>query len=75
MYNIVHYYTGHSQPLEEFENREEAIAVFYEIVKGWGEPDPSDEFLELYWFDEETYDMEEEICYHEFTDPNTWSDD
>ena len=60
-FRIVHWYTGHNYILEEYEDRQEAITAFDKLVADWGEPDPTDEFLELYWMDEETYEMEDEI--------------
>ena len=74
-FKIVHWYTGHNYILEEYEDRQEAITAFDKMVADWGEPDPSDEFLELYWIDEETFDMEDEIRIHNLTDPDTWEPD
>ena len=73
-YNITHWYTGHNYIIEEFKEKEEAIAVFDELIKNWGEPDPSDEFLELYYYNEET-GMVEDIRDHNLTDPDTWEED
>ena len=72
-YNITHWYTGHNYIIEEFKEKEEAIAVFDELVKNW-KPDPSDEFLELYYSDEKTGEFEE-ILDHNLTDPDTWEED
>ena len=72
-YKITHWYTGHNYIIEEFNEKEEAIAVFDELVKNW-KPDPSDEFLELYYSNEKTGEFEE-ILDHNLTDPDTWEED
>ena len=73
-YEIVHNYTGHWDIQVEHESLEEAVADFEFMVKNWGEVDPSSEYLELRYYNEETGDLVEELRYHEFTDPETWED-
>ena len=45
------------------------------MINEWGEPDPTDEFLELYYYNEETEEMIDEIVVHYLTDPDTWEED
>ena len=73
-YEIIHYYTGHTDIQVEHESLEEAIADFEYIVKNWGEVDPSSEYLELRYYDDESGDQVDEIRYHELTHPDTWQD-
>ena len=73
-YKITHWFTGQNYILEEYDDKIEAIAAINKLINEWGEPDPSDEFLELYYSDEETGEFEE-ILDHNLTDPDTWEDD
>ena len=74
-YRITHWYTGHNYILEEHDDKIEAIAAINDLINKWGEPDPSDEFLELYYYNEETDELVENIVTHNLTDPETWEDD
>ena len=74
-YRITHWYTGHNYILEEHDDKIEAIAAINDLINKWGEPDPSDEFLELYYYNEETDELIENIVTHNLTDPETWEDD
>ena len=73
-YEIIHNYTGHWDIFSEHETLEEAVAYFDESVKTWGEVDPSSEYLELRYYDEESGDQVDEIRYHELTPSDTWQD-
>jgi hypothetical protein len=74
-YKISHSFTGHSYILEEYDDKVEAIAAINKMINEWGEPDPTDEFLELYYYNEETEEMIDEIVVHYLTDPDTWEED
>ena len=74
-YRISHWYTGHNYILEEHDDKIDAIAAINKLINEWGEPSEDDEFLELYYYNEETHEMIEDIMVHELTDPDTWSDD
>ena len=57
-YNITHHYTGHSDILYSSPSLEEAKVEFARLISEWGEPDPSDQFLEL-WATDEEYNLRE----------------
>ena len=75
MYHLVHYYTGHTNPLGSFTTLEEAKAEFDYTLANWGEVTPDDQWLEV-WYDceDDMSECQDCICYHEFTDPETWED-
>ena len=72
-FNITHHYSGHSDILASFPTLEEAREEFNHLIENWGEPDPDDQFLEL-WATDEEYNLEE-IEDHLLVDYDNWECD
>ena len=72
-FNITHHYSGHSDILASFPTLEEAKGEFDRLVREWGEPDPSDQFLEL-WSTDGEWEFTE-IEDHALIDPDEWECD